>query len=213
MKSPHDRSEYQKIDDAPTSEANNAAEQTDVQDVETPAPVKRNKKLSGAYFYVETDEKKLSELAFIRSLLSIIALLLQMVVLCLPQGSLEYVTNAYPSVSFCYMLAVLVAIGVAIWFMIMNMTRYKFLKRIPVEYAPGNGFGRRAFFGNELYIATNALILVFEIMFLCFKYDGVGLAGMFICALALGAAVAARQVTHYALKNSTLIPASEAASD
>lgn len=209
MKSPHDQSEYQKIDDAPDS----TPEQTDVQATENQAPVKRIKKLSGAYFYVETDEKKLSELAFIRSLLAIIALLLQMVVLCLPQGSLEYVTNTYPSVSFCYMLAVLVAIVVAIWFIIMNMTRYKFSKRIPVEYAPKSGFGRRAFFGNELYIATNALILVFEIMFLCFKYDGVGLAGMFVCALALGAAIAARQVTHYALKNSTLISAVEVDSE
>lgn len=206
MKTPHDQSEYQKIDDAPTNETERAAETANVTDTEQDAPAKQKKKLSGAYFYVETDEKKLSELAFIRSLLAIIALLLQMVVLCLPQGSLEYVTNTYPSVSFCYMVAVLVTIGVAIWFIIMNMTRYKLLKRVPVEYAPKNGFKKRAFFGNELYIATNALILVFEIMFLCFKYDGVGLAGMFVCALALASAVAARQVTHYALKNSTLIP-------
>lgn len=212
MKTPHDQSEYQKIDDAPDLEAD-TSEQTDAQATETQAPAKQKKKLSGAYFYVDTDEKKLAELAFIRSMLTIFALLLQMVVLCLPQGSLEYVTDTYPSVSFCYMIAVLVMIVVAIWFIIMNMTRYKNLKRIPVEYAPKNGFKKRAFFGNELYIATNALILVFEIMFLCFKYDGVGLAGMFICALALGAAVAARQFTHYALKNATLIKASEVAND
>ena len=107
------------------------------------------------------------------------------------------------------MIAVFVLIGIAVWFIIMNMTRYKFLKRIPKEYAPRNGFKNRAFFGNELYIAINALIVVFEIAFLCFSYDGIGLVGMFLSALALAAAVAARQVTHYALKDAALVPASE----
>lgn len=162
---------------------------------------------SGAYYYVETESQKLSEFSFARTTLTIIALLLQLVVLCLPQGSLEYVTLAYPSLAFCYMIAVFAFVIASVWIIVMNATRYKFLKRIPVSRAPRGGFARRAFFGNELYIAFNALIAVFEITFLCFKYDGVGLAGMFVCVLALAAAVAARQVTHVALKNSTLIPA------
>ena len=212
MKNPHDKSEYEQMDRAPMqSEEKNSPEPANAPEAQNAkAPVQNKSKKSGAYYYVETDENKLSELAFIRTILTVIALMLQIVVLCLPQGSLEYVTLTYPSFAFCYMLAVFVFIGIAIWFIIMNATRYKFLKRIPKEHAPKNGFKNRAFFGNELYIAINAAILVFEISFLCFKYDGIGLVGMFLCALALAAAVAARQVTHYALKTSTLIPASEA---
>lgn len=205
MKDPHDISEYEQTDEpkAPTAANDDAptAEQK---------PEKRKKsKFSGAYYYVDVDEKKLSEAAFTRTVLTIIALMLQIVVLCLPQGSLEYITNNISSYAYAYVMTVLVFIGISIWLIIMNMTRYKFRKRIPVEYAPKNGFTRRAFFGNELYIAANALITALEISFVCISYDYVTLISVFLTALAVAASVGARQITHLALRYSELIPAAE----
>ena len=170
---------------------------------------KREKKpkFSGAYWYVETDEDELKKQAFIRMLLSVIAFLLQVVVLLLPQGGLEYVTNTIPSYAYVYMWAVFVTLGVAIYVNIMNFTRYKLLKRIPVERAPKKGFKRRSFFGAEVFVVVNALLFIIELSFMCIHFDGVGLTAMFLTLLATAAAVWARQVTVLALRNAELIPA------
>ena len=198
MKDPHDQNEY--VTDASEAPAE-------------PAPQPKGKKrpkFSGAYYYVYTDEKVLSERAFVRTVLTLIAFALQVISLFLPpQASLEYITNELASYALIYVMAVFIMIFVSIWLAVMNMTRYKFGKRIPVEYAPKHGFGRRAFFGAELYIAINALLTVMQISFVCIKYDPITLVAVFVSALATAAATAARQVTHIALRNSELVPAAQ----
>lgn len=212
MKNPHDKSEYEKLPEggdeqpAQSSNAERSAAESAPQPPESKKAKKKRAEYSGAYYYVDTDEQKLAEYSFIRTTLTVIAFMLQLVVLALPQGGLEYVTNKIGSYSFAYMWIVFVMIGVSIWLIIMNKVRYKFLKRIPKEIAPRNGFKRRAFFGAELYIAINALMVVLELSFVCIHYDGVGLGALFICVAALAAAIAARQVTFFALKNAELVP-------
>ena len=168
---------------------------------------KKKPKLSGAYWYCDLEDDELKKQSFIRTLLTIIALLLQLVVLVLPQGSLEYVTKNIPSYAYVYMWFVFVMLGVSIYLIIMNMTRYKLVKRIPVERAPKKGFKRRSFFGAELIIAVYAVIFVIELSFVCIHFDGFGLTGVFLSLLSVAAAVWARQVTVMTLKDATLIPA------
>lgn len=206
MKDPHNSERYEKTDAVEPQEQ--AAPRSD-SDVTTGAKCKRNgKKLSGAYYYVDVDEKKLSEAAFIRTVLTVIAILLQIVILLLPaQASLEYVTTKLASLALFYVTSVFVLMGISVWLAIMNATRYKFRKRIPIEYAPKRGFKHRAFFGAELYIAANALATVFEIVFVCVKYDPITLVAVFLSAIATAAATGARQITHLALRNAELIPA------
>ena len=67
-----------------------------------PAKKQKKKKLSGAYYYTETDEAQLAKASFNRTLAAVIALLLQIVVLMLPQGGLEYVTRELPSYAYAY---------------------------------------------------------------------------------------------------------------
>ena len=165
------------------------------------------KKLSGAYYYVDTDEAELAKTSFTRTLLTVIALLLQLVVLMLPQDGLKFVTENIPSYAYVYMWAVFVMFAASVYVIVMNMTRCKIQKRVPKERAPKNGFKRRTFLCSELYIAINALLFVIELSFVCIHYDAVGLVAMFICALATAAAVAARQFGWLALRNAELIPA------
>lgn len=191
MNDPHDKQNYSVVGEQPVSER----------------PKTSKKKLSGAYYYVDTDEQKLREQAFIRTVLTIIAVMLQLITLALPQGGLEYITENIPSLAYAYMWAVFVMLAIAVWLIIMNAVRYKIVKRIPVERAPKKGFANRAYFGAELYIASNAMTVVFELVFVCIHFDAVGLIAFFVCAGATVAAVFARIVTHNALKNSTLVPA------
>ncbi|MBD5132637.1 MAG: hypothetical protein HDT28_08655 [Clostridiales bacterium] len=224
MKNPHDTSEYKKLDDGvlPEPEPETAtatdeavgeadgAQAVETADGATKAKKKDKKqKLSGAYYYVDKDEQKLKDMAFARTMLCVIGFMLQFVVLLLPQGGLEYVTYNIPSLAYAYMWAVFVLVGIAIWLFIMIKLRYKIAKRIVKEYAPKNGFKRRAYFGSELFIAINAVIFLFELSFVCIHYDGIGLVGMFITALAVGCAVAARVITQQTLKNAELIEAKE----
>lgn len=192
MKDPHDSSEYKKVE--------GSAEGTN----------RKGKKLSGSYYYVDTEEPRLAELSFNRTVLTIIALVLQLIVLALPQGGSQYVLEVYPSYAYTYVMIVLVAITVAVWLIIMSCTRYKIAKRIPVERAPKHGFARRAYFGNELYIGSNAAVAAVELSFVCICYDYVGLISFFVCLLATGAAVWARIITHRALMNAQLITAPDA---
>lgn len=203
MKDPHNRSEYDTVPDTPEERPSTS------DDNGTPTKPARKNKKSGAYYYVETDEKTLAERSFIRTVLTVIALMLQVSVLCLPQEGLAFVTERYPSYAFAYMFAVFVFIGISVGVLILIFTRYKFVKRIPVEYAPKHGFKRRAFFGAELYIAANAVIAGMELSFVCFEYDGYGLAGVLLAFFALAAAVCARQVTHATLKSAALVPATQ----
>ncbi len=214
MKTPHDPERYENTD-ADTASETPSTIATEPHDAQRDKSKRRGKnKLSGAYYYVDVDEKKLSEAAFIRTVLTVIALLLQVVILLLPaQASLEYVTTELASLALFYVVSVFVVLAISVWLAIMNATRYKFRKRIPVEYAPKNGFKRRAFFGAELYIAANALITVYEIVFVCVKYDPITLVAVFLSALATAAATGARQVTHLALRNAELIPAPDKKAD
>ncbi len=204
MNDPHDKNNYSKIDDGKNAECTD----DDRADPTVTASPKRRKTLSGAYYYVELDEKKLAESSFIRTVLTVIAFMLQIVIMLLPQGSLGYVTEHFPSFAYSYAIFTVIGmLGVSIWLMPMNILRYKFAKRIPAERAPRGGFAKRAYFGAELYIAVTSVMFIFELSFVCIHYDHVGLAGMFISALSVAAAVWARQVTHLTLKNSKLISA------
>lgn len=201
MKNPHDKAEYKKVDGEKPKET-----------TETSSTPKS--KFSGAYFYVNVDDKKLAEMSFARTLLTVIAFLLQIVALMLPQSGYAYVTDHYPSYAYAYVLFTLFGmIGVSFWLFVMNQVRYKFIKRIPEERAPRGGFKHRAYFGAELYMAVNAAMFVFELSFVCMSYNGAGLGALFVCAAATAASVAARQITHLTLKNSEYIPAPDANND
>lgn len=170
-------------------------------------------KLSGAYWYSDKDEQFLARRAFDKTLLAVVALLLQVTALLFPQGGLEYVTKNIPSYAYAYMWAVFVMLGVSVFVVIMDMKRYKPAKRIPVEHAPKNGFKRRAFFGEEMFVVVNAIIFIMELSFVIIAFDGWGLAAVFVCAAALAAAVLERQTTVATLKDVELIPASPNASE
>lgn len=163
------------------------------------------KKYSGAYYYVAASEQELAKKSFIRTILTVVGLFLQSAVLLLEQGGTKYVLERYPSYAYVYVWLVFVALGVTVYIIIMNFTRYKLAKRIPIERAPKSGFKRRAFLGHEIYMAVYAALLAVEISFVCLSYDGMGLLAVFMCAAALAAAVAARQITHLTLKNAELI--------
>lgn len=214
MKNPHDTNEYQAAD-----EVKNIAEEPAAAE-EPPAPNDEQKpkkqKFSGAYYFVDVDEVKLSKAAFVRTLLTIGAILLQFIILILPpsqlspdspQTSVDYICDNYATLALFYVMFVIAYVVIAVWLVVMNMTKYKFMKRIPKEYAPKNGFKNRAFFGAELFIAANALITVFEIVFVSLCYDPITLVAVFISALALAAAVGARQITYLTLRNSQFVPA------
>lgn len=204
MKDPHDSNEYESA-----TAATDGTTESDAPPQPQKAPKKKKHRFSGAYYYVDADEDKLAKSAFIRTVLTTVAAILQIAILCLPQGSLEHITNDLPSYAYLYVMTVLVYIVITIWLAVMNMTRYKFAKRIPKERAPKNGFARRAYFGNELFIAANAALTALEISFVCISYDYVTLIAVFLAALATAAAVGARQVTHLALKNSVFVPAAK----
>lgn len=193
MKNPHKQSDYVKVD-------------TDEQ-TETPEP--KSKNLSGAYYYVDKDVSRLATMSFARTSLTIIAFLLQIVVLLFPeQAGAMYVSKHVASYGLFYVLFTFFGmVGVSIWLMIMNQVRYKIVKRIPVERAPKNGFKRRAYFGLELHMAVMAVMTAFQLSFVCIRYDGWGLGAFFVCLVSLAASVAARQVTHLTLRDAELIPA------
>lgn len=174
---------------------------------------KKKKGLSGAYWYSVKEDADLVRNSQIRTLVHVIALMLQLVILVLPQSGLEYVTKYISSYAFVYMWAVFIMIGVSVYVIIMDCTRYKLKKRIPVEHAPKNGFKRRAFLTAELGIAINALLLVFELSFVCIYYDGFGLFGMFLAAAATGMAVWARIIENTTLKDAELISAPDEQSE
>ncbi len=218
MKNPHDKSEYKQVDtllpQTPDTEkdGSDADGDTKPENVDSGSNEKKQKpKFSGAYYYVDVDEQKLAQMSFARTALTVIAFFLQVIAaIAIPQAGYEYVTTHHPSYAYFYVLFTIFGmIGVSFWLFVMNIVRYKFIKRIPVERAPRGGFQKRAYFGAELYMAVPATMFVFELSFVCMKFDGAGLAAVFLCLAALGAAIAARQITHLTLKRSELIPAPE----
>lgn len=222
MKNPHDKSEYVKVDDKdseqPLSTDSDKAAEQDGQKVEKVEKTEKKKppKYSGAYYYVDKDEKRLATMSFVQKSLTILAFLLQLVALIFPeQAGAIYVSKHIGSYGLFYVLfTVFGMFGVSVWLMIMNQIRYKIAKRITAEHAPKNGFKNRAYFGQELYMAVLAVMAAFQLSFVCIRFDGWGLGAFFVCLASLGAAVAARQITHLTLKNAELIPApTESASE
>lgn len=211
MKDPHDVSNYQAVDNDQTAEPPEATEVAESPADNSTQKRKKKRELSGAYYYVDVDAHKLAVAAFARTALTVLAFLLQIAVQLMPiQAGADYVSKHIVSYAFIYVLFVIFGIvGVSVWLCIMNILRYKFDKRIPVEHAPKGGFKKRAYFGAELYMAVNAVMLVFQLSFVCIRYDVMGLGGLFITAAALAASVGARQVTHLTLRHSELIPALE----
>lgn len=201
MKDPHNQSEYVKLDDNATAESPQTAQD------ETAQKKQKKPKYSGAYYYVNKDEDKLATMSFAKTSLTIIAVLLQLVVLLLPeQAGAIYVSKHVSSYGLIYVLFTIFGMFcVSIWLIIINQIRYKIAKRIPVEHAPKNGFKKRAYFGQELYMAVLSVMTVFYLSFVCIRFDGWGLGSFFISLASLGAAVAARQITHLTLKDAELI--------
>ncbi|MDE6200849.1 MAG: hypothetical protein K2M47_03095 [Clostridiales bacterium] len=215
MKNPHNKSQYVKVDEsvAEQPQQQDAAEQ-DGQEVEKTEKGKKTEKqkkpkYSGAYYYVDKDETRLATMSFLRTSLTILAFLLQMVALLFPaQAGAMYVSKHIGSYGLLYVVfTVFGMIGVSIWLMVMNQIRYKIAKRIPVENAPKNGFTKRAFFGQELYMAVLSVMAAFQLSFVCIRFDGWGLGALFVCIASLAAGVAARQITHITLKDAELVPA------
>lgn len=213
MKNPHEQSEYVKVDEAEVAPVEDEQAFANEKD-ETPAaetaekPKKKKAKYSGAYYYVDKDEQRLATMSFARTSLTIIAFMLQMVVLLFPQAGTEYVSDHIASYGLLYVLFTIFGMFcVSIWLMIMNQVRYKIQKRIVAEHAPKNGFGKRAYFGQELFMAVTAIMAAFELSFVCISFDGWGLFALFVCLASLAAAVAARQITHLTLKDAEFVPA------
>ena len=218
MKNPHDKSEYVKLDDnapeqSPQQDSAAAAEQNgqNVENIETAEKTEKKKKpkYSGAYYYVDKDEKKLATMSFVQKSLTILAFLLQLVALIFPeQAGAMYVSKHIGSYGLFYVLfTVFGMFCVSVWLMVMNQIRYKITKRITAEHAPKKGFKNRAYFGQELYMAMLSIMAAFQLSFVCIRFDGWGLGAFFVCLASLGAAVAARQITHVTLKEAELIPA------
>lgn len=217
MKNPHNKSEYVKVDDkTPVEEQPQQQDATVEQSGQTVEEVEKiektemqkKPKYSGAYYYVDKDEAKLVSVSFARTSLTIAAFMLQMVALLFPeQAGAMYVSKHIGSYGLFYVVFVFVMFVASIWLMVMNQIRYKIAKRIPVENAPKNGFKKRAFFGQELYMAVLAVMAAFQLSFVCIRFDGWGLGAFFVCLASLAAGVAARQITHLTLKDAELIPA------
>ncbi len=208
MKNPHDKSEYVKVDDkAPEQPQQQEAAEQDGQNVEK-SEKQKMPKYSGAYYYVDKDEKRLATMSLIRTSLTILAFMLQMIALTFPeQAGAMYVSNNIASYGLFYVVLLFVIFIASIWLMVMNQIRYKITKRITAEFAPKNGFKNRAYFGQELYMALTAVMAAFQLSFVCIRFDGWGLGEFFVCLASLGAAVAARQITHVTLKDAELISA------
>ncbi len=193
---------------AETAETAEKAERTEkAEQAEKTATAGKKPRFSGAYWFTDKSAEELQKQSAIRTMLTVIATLLQLVVLVLPQNGIGYITEKLPSYAFAYMCAVFVMLFTAVFVIIMNFYRYKLRKRIPKEYAPRRGFKRRSFFGAEALVATTAILTIMEISFVCLSYDGFGLLGVFLCALSTAAAVWARMTTVFVLKDAAYAPA------
>ena len=168
-------------------------------------PSKKKSKFSGAYWYISLGDEDLSRLSFIRGLLAIIALMLQLAVLLFQDY--EFVTLNYPSYAFTYVFTVFTMMAVAIYTIVMNFTRNKLVKRIPVERAPKNGYKFFTFIPDELFVVVLFIIFCMEISFVSMHFDAWGLVGMFVCLASLGAQVWSRMIAHKVLKTAERIEA------
>ena len=204
MKNPHEQSKYVKMDE---DEQDAEKAQTQAPQQEQPPEKPKKQKYSGAYYYVDKDEERLSLMSFTKTTLTIIAFMLQLITLLLPeQAGAIYVSKHIASYGLIYVLFTLFGMFcVSVWLMVMNQIRYKIQKRIVAEHAPKNGFKKRAYFGQELYMAVLSVMTVFYLSFVCIRFDGWGLGSFFISLVSLAAAVAARQITHITLRDAQLI--------
>lgn len=187
----------------------NALPQSDGKAVSHEKVKKQKKTLSGSYWYVQKPDEQITKATYARNYLTIIALLLQVVVLMFPQEGLKRATTEYPSLAFAYMWIVFIMFGVSIYVIIMNRVRYKIQKRIPIEYAPKYGFKKLVHMGTEVFTVINFVLFVLEIVFCCLKFDGFGLAGVFVTLLATAAAVLARLAVWFVLHDAELIKSGE----
>lgn len=168
----------------------------------------RPKKIqSGDYYYASQSEQYLSKAAFICTALVCISMILQLIVLCFPQAGSKYVSEHMPSYAYVYIWTVFITLAANVYAAAMSLTRRKITKRILANRAPRRGFKYRTFFCYELLCFMSLVLFAIELSFVCICYDGWTLAAVFITALALAAAVCARQFSHNVLKTTTLIRA------
>lgn len=173
-------------------------------------PAKQKKqKYSGAYWYLQQADEDLTRLSFTRALLSIVAFMLQLVALALPQEGVKFVTYNYPSYSYGYMWVVFIMMAVAVYTIVVNFTRNKLIKRIPVERAPKNGFKFFAYIPEEIFVLVLFVLFGMEMSFVCLAFDGVGLVGMFLALISLGIQIWSRTIAVKVLRTAERIPAEE----
>lgn len=163
------------------------------------------KQQSGDYYYASQSEQFLSKAAFICTALVCISMIFQLVVLCFPQAGSKYVTEHIQSYAYVYIWVVFITLAVNVYAAAMSLTRRKIVKRTPINRAPKRGFKHRTFFCYELLCFMSLVLFAIELSFVCLCYDGWTLAAVFITALALAAAVCARQFSHNVLKTTTLV--------
>lgn len=179
--------------------------ETEKTTVEQKSKKQKKSKFSGAYWYIAHDGEDLSRLSFTRSLLAIIAFMLQLAVLMFQDY--EYVTLNYPSYAFTYVFTVFTMAVIAIYTIVMNFTRNKLVKRIPVERAPKKGYKFFTFIPDEIFVVVLFIIFCMEVSFVIIHFDAWGLVAMFVCLASLGAQVWSRMIAHFVLKTAERIEA------
>ena len=186
-----------------TEEVTEVSEATEA---EKPSKQKKSK-LSGEYWYIALEDEDLTRLSFTRSLLTIIAFMLQLVVLLLPQEGIAYITTNIPSYAYAYMWVVFIMIAVAIYAIVMCFTRNKLTKRIPVEHAPKNGFKFFTFISAEIFAVVLIVLFAMELSFVIMAFDAVGLVGAILCLASVGVQIWSRMIAHGVLKTAERVPA------
>lgn len=196
---------------------NNENEKNVETETENPEPTthdrpkkQKKQKYSGAYWYLQQADEDLTRLSFTRALLSIIAFMLQLVaVFMLTETESGFLLKNYPSYAYSYTFLFFITPVVAIYTIVINFTRNKLIKRIPVERAPKNGFKFFAYIPEELFVALLLVMFVMKLSFVCMAFDGLGLVGMFLALASLGTQIWSRTIAVKVLRTAERIPAEE----
>ena len=110
--------------EAETAETAEKAERAEkAEQAEKTATAGKKPRFSGAYWFTDKSAEELQKQSAIRTMLTVIATLLQLVVLVLPQNGIGYITEKLPSYAFAYMCAVFVMLFTAVFVIIMNFYR------------------------------------------------------------------------------------------
>ncbi|MCH5350624.1 MAG: hypothetical protein J1F39_01470 [Clostridiales bacterium] len=196
------------------NEENKAGVELEPEKAEPAADKKQTKqkksKYSGAYWYLQQPDEDLTRQSFIRALLTVIAFMLQLVaLLLLPATVTDYLLNNAPSYAYTYVFTVFIMLVTAIYTIVINFTRNKLIKRIPVERAPKKGFKYFAYIPEELLVFVLLIIFGMNVSFVAIVFDALGLVGMFVTLVSLGMQIWSRTIAVKILRTAERIPAAE----